>query len=153
MNDQDNDFQLERAIGFHVNRTAHLMTEEVARRFAAAGYKVTAQDFGILYRISKQDGLSQSELAALMLRDKTTITRRLDGLVKKGLVERRNDPGDRRLFCIHLTDDGRAAVQQLSSIVDALQAYVLEGATVEEKQITIATLRRIGSNITRSNHE
>lgn len=153
MEQRGNTFQLERAIGFHVNRTAHLMTEEVARRFAAAGYRVTAQDFGILYRIHRQDGICQSELAALMLRDKTTITRRLDGLVKKQLVERRTDPDDRRQFCIHLTDAGARAVQTLSEIVDVFQADALQDASDEEKQITIATLRRIGSNITRSHHE
>ncbi|MDQ7003177.1 MAG: MarR family transcriptional regulator [Ghiorsea sp.] len=32
--------------------------------------------------------ISQAEIVGLMMRDKTTVTRRLDGLVKKELIER-----------------------------------------------------------------
>ena len=50
--------------------------------------------------------MTQVEIAALMMRDKTTITRRIDGLVKKQLVERNPDPDDRRYFRIGLTVAG-----------------------------------------------
>jgi len=150
MSGQADSFELERAIGFFVNRTAYLMSEEVARRFQECGYQITAQDFGILFRLWKQDGLTQMQIAALMMRDKTTITRRLDGLVKKKLIERRPDECDRRCFHIHLTDAGKVATERLMAVVDAFQREVLAEVPVDDREATIRTLKMISEHVTRS---
>ena len=150
MRDRVDQFELERALGFYVNRTAYVMSEEVAKRFQDCGHKLTAQDFGILFRLWKQDGLSQVQIASLMMRDKTTITRRLDALVKKSLIERRVDPADRRLFRIHLTHEGMLATESLMVVVDEFQKEVLSEIHDEHKEITINTLKTITEYITRS---
>jgi len=150
MGEQLNNFELERAMGFFVNRTAYVMSEEVARRFARQGYVITAQDFGILFRLWKQGGLTQVQIAALMMRDKTTITRRLDGLVKKGLIERRIDENDRRLFRIHLTDAGKSATGELMGVVDAFQGEVLAEVPLEDREATVRTLKKIIETVIRS---
>lgn len=142
--------ELERAIGFYVNRTAYVMSEEVAKRFQQRGHKLSAQDFGILFRLWKQDGLSQVQIASLMMRDKTTITRRLDTLVKKGLIERRADANDRRLFRIHLTKEGMLATEQLMVVVDEFQKKMLAEISDEHKEITINTLKKITESVTRN---
>ena len=51
---------------------------------------------------------SASALAQVFGVSRPTITRMVDGLVKKGLVERHHDAGDRRLAIISLTSEGRA---------------------------------------------
>ncbi len=150
MRDRVDNFELERAIGFYVNRTACVMSEEVARRFQRCGYKLSAQDFGILFRLWKQDGLSQVQIASLMMRDKTTITRRIDALVRKGLVERRPDSADRRLYRIHLTVEGMKAAESLMVVVDEFQKEVLDDIPDEHKEITINTLKRITDYVSRS---
>ncbi|OIP99753.1 MAG: MarR family transcriptional regulator [Zetaproteobacteria bacterium CG2_30_46_52] len=143
------DFELERAIGFYVNRAAYLMSEGVAKRFSEAGFLLTAQDFGILFRLHKEDGLTQMQLASLMMRDKTTITRRLDGLVKKRLIERRTDAADRRHFRIHLSEEGKAAMPILMAVVANFQIEALTDVSDEEKQITINTLQKITAQLTK----
>lgn len=147
MNEAIKDFQLEQAIGLNVNRTAFLMTEEIARRFNKHGYPLVAQDFGILYRLSKQGAMTQVEIASLMMRDKTTITRRLDGLVKKQLVERSPDPDDRRYFRVGLTDEGNQALEVLIPLVRDFQQEVLSDIPDEEKAITIKTLKHISDKL------
>lgn len=149
MRDRADQFELERAIGFYVNRTAYVMSEEVASRFQEHGFKLSAQDFGILFRLWKQDGLSQVQIASLMMRDKTTITRRLDSLVKKGLIERRSDANDRRLFRIHLTQEGMLASERLMVVVDEFQKEVLADIPDDHKEITISTLKKITELVTR----
>src|SRR5262245_6168250 len=51
---------------------------------------------------------SASALAQLFGVSRPTITRMVDGLAKKNLVERHHDPDDRRLAIISLTAQGRA---------------------------------------------
>ena len=137
------DFQLEQAIGLNVNRTAFLMTEEIAKRFAQLGYVFSAQDFGILLRLSKQGSMTQNEIAKLLMRDKTTITRRIDGLVKKGLVKRTPDNKDRRYFRISLTADGEKALLETTPLVQDFQEEVLSDISDEDKAVTIQTLKHI----------
>jgi len=143
MSESKQDFQLDQAIGMHVNRTAFLMTEEIARRFASQGYTLSAQDFGILFRLSQQGSMTQVEIAALMMRDKTTITRRIDGLVKKQLVERNPDPNDRRYFRISLTKAGEQTLLILVPLVSEFQRELLCDISDADKTATIKTLKHI----------
>ncbi|TLS67041.1 MarR family transcriptional regulator [Mariprofundus erugo] len=147
MSELPTDFQLEQAIGMQVNRTAFLMTEEIARRFADYGYPLSAQDFGILFRLLKKGAVTQVEIAALMMRDKTTITRRIDGLVKKGLVERNPCPQDRRCFRIGLTEAGRQALSVMIPLVRDFQQEVLCDVPDEEKAATMKTLKHIAEKL------
>jgi len=140
-------FQLDQALGMHINRTAFLMTEEIARRFALNGYPLSAQDFGILYRISQQGPMTQVEIAALMLRDKTTITRRIDGLVKKHLVKRDPHPDDRRYYRISVTNEGKQALDVLIPLVSEFQQEVLSGISDTDRQATLNTLRHISDRL------
>ncbi len=141
------DFQLEQAIGLNVNRTAFLMTEEIARRFATCGYPLSAQDFGILFRLMKQGAMTQVEIATLLMRDKTTITRRIDGLVKKRLVERNPCPDDRRCFRVALTETGHRALAVMIPLVRDFQQEVLSDIPDEEKATTIRTLKLIADKL------
>ncbi|MDX8403241.1 MAG: MarR family transcriptional regulator [Mariprofundaceae bacterium] len=149
MRDKDT-LNLEHAMGFFVNRTAFVMSEEMVRRFKAHGQRLSAQDFGILFRLWKQNGLSQVQIASLMMRDKTTITRRLDALVRKDLIERRIDPADRRLYRIHLTEQGMKVTESMMVVVDEFQKTLLADIPDEHKAITINTLKSITESVIRS---
>jgi len=147
MSEPIKDFQLEQAVGLNVNRTAFLMTEEIARRFSDNDLPLSAQDFGILFRLYKQGPMTQVEIAALMMRDKTTITRRIDGLVKKQLVKRNPDPEDRRYYRIALTATGSRALEVMIPLVRDFQQEVLSDIPDEEKAVTIRTLKHISDKL------
>ena len=140
-------FKLERAIGMNVNRTAFLMTEEISRRFNANGYALSAQDFAILFRLLEQGPMTQVAIATATMRDKTTITRRINGLVKKGFVERNSDQKDRRCFRIELTTSGHQALKVMTPLVAEFQQEMLSDIPDEEKMTTIKTLQHISEKI------
>lgn len=144
------DFQLEQAFGFNVNRTAFLMTEEIARRFSAAGYPLVAQDFGILYRLEQQGSMTQVEIAAMLMRDKTTVTRRIDGLVRKGVLARSSDPNDRRYFRIALTDEGKRALKAMKPLVRDFQLEVLSDIPEAEQAVAIRVLKSVSEKLSQS---
>jgi long-chain acyl-CoA synthetase len=73
--------------------------------------------------------LSQGDWAASALADRLDVSRPsvtslVDGLVKRGLVERRPDPGDRRRIDHVLTPAGRAALEAADARADAAVAEV-----------------------------
>ncbi len=140
-------FKLERAIGMNVNRTAFLMTEEISRRFSAHGYALSAQDFAILFRLQEQGPMTQVEIATVTMRDKTTITRRINGLTKKDFVSRNACPDDRRCFRIELTASGHQALAVMTPLVADFQQEMLCDISDEEKAVTIKTLKHISDKL------
>jgi len=141
--DDLNTFKLEQVLGFYINRSAYLMTEEIESRFVQAGMPIVAQDFAILVRLMNEGVATQAKITQLMMRDKTTITRRLDGLTKKGLVERVENPKDRRCFNIQLTDKGREVLEEAFPMARAFQQEVVKGVSEEDKIIAVKTLKII----------
>lgn len=68
--------------------------------------------------------LAEGAVAASALADKLAVSRPsvtavVDGLVSRGLVERRHDEGDRRRVGHTLTDEGRKILEQADAAVDA----------------------------------
>lgn len=137
------DFRLEQVLGFHINRVSYLMTEEVEKRFAKAGLNIVAQDFAILVRLLSGGVISQAEIVGLMMRDKTTVTRRLDGLVKKELIERFPNEKDRRRFDIGITPKGEALLEVAFPIVSGFQKELVADVSDEDKATTVKTLKHL----------
>ncbi|MFN4150718.1 MAG: MarR family winged helix-turn-helix transcriptional regulator [Candidatus Sericytochromatia bacterium] len=140
-------FVLKKMMGFYVNRTAFLMSEGIANKFNNNGSDITAQDFGILNLLYKNNGQTSSFIAKEMLRDKTTITRRIDLLVKKGFLFREVDKEDKRVIRIYLTDKAKEKQSDLISNILDFHNDVLSGVSEEDLEVTIKTLEKIISNI------
>src|SRR6266566_2741159 len=63
---------------------------------------MTRAQWVILAHLERQPGLSQNELAAIVEVEPITIGRLVDRLEARGLVERRSDPRDRRVWRLQL---------------------------------------------------
>jgi len=107
----------DKAPGFLISRTAIRLRLGLRRVFLEHGLDVTPEQWGVLLCLWREEGLTQSELADRTVKDRTTITRILDLLEKKGLAARRKDANDRRTFRIHLTEAGRRAREVLFPLV------------------------------------
>jgi DNA-binding MarR family transcriptional regulator len=80
--------------------------EKVSRRMETQ-LGVTAQQRFILRCIGKYPGMTAGQLASLLHVDPGTVSASLNRLEKRGLLERRRDPRDKRRTAIGLTPAGR----------------------------------------------
>src|ERR1700760_1411300 len=71
---------------------------------------------GILRVIRQADGLSQQALGEKLGMFPSRLVGVLDELERRGLVERRDNPSDRRSYALHLTDAGRDVCEQIDRI-------------------------------------
>src|SRR2546430_13907513 len=76
------------------------------QRGIAADPRLTASQFGILEALLHLGPVCQGELAEKQLRSCASITSVVEGLEKKGMVERRRDGSDKRFVTVRLTDKG-----------------------------------------------
>ena len=77
-------------------------------------YGLTMGDYEVLVRLSEADDqrMRMCDLATVLQLSPSGLTRRLDGLVSTGLVERVASPADRRVMFAALTEAGRAKLAE-----------------------------------------
>src|SRR5215469_6913355 len=74
---------------------------------AVQGIGASPAGLGVMRLLAARDGLKSSEVAARGWWTAGTVTSVVDTLVRDGYVERRRDPGDRRVVRLYLTGQGR----------------------------------------------
>ena len=72
-------------------------------------HDVSLATYDVLLRLARgpTEGLRMTDLAKRVMLSPSGVTRTVDGLVAKGLVERQTEPGDGRVARASLTKDGR----------------------------------------------
>lgn len=101
--------------------------------------------------LDQHPALSQHEIAELVFKDKASITRIIELLVKKGFVARSIHATDRRKFDLRITPQGREAIAQLSGTIQLNQQTALAGLSEAELTQFYATLQKIITNCSTPN--
>ncbi len=91
----------------------------------------------------RPDGVRQNVLADELGVEGPSLVRLLDKLVKDGLVERWEDPSDRRAKTVHLTQAGRAHSERASEALDAFRANLLEGVSTADIQACLRVFEQM----------
>lgn len=85
---------------------------------------------------------SQALADALML-DKSTTTRVVDALVRKGYVERRPDPADARALALSVTRAGRGLYQRINGELIEQQVELLRDLDPATRSAATEVVRRL----------
>jgi len=140
-------FDIDTSIGFIVNRTAYVMRQHLHEGFRKINQPITPEEFALLRVLWNQDGRRQGELADYAFKDRTTVTRLIDGLVGKGLVERKNDQRDRRAVRTWLTKTGKSLEGKLVPIAHDLVNRATVDVSQKDLEITLETLRKVQASL------
>ena len=138
---------LNNPLGFVVNRTAYLIRVRMRDRLKREGYSLTPEELAIIHQLWQADGQTQSQLASSTIRERTTTTRILDGLVRKGMVERRGHPDDRRKVCAWLTKKGLQLRDRLLPVALQMAKHGTAGLSAKDIETTMRTLSHIQNNL------
>ncbi|MFI6094557.1 MarR family winged helix-turn-helix transcriptional regulator [Lentzea sp. NPDC051213] len=109
--------------------------------------ELTMREYDVLYTLSKCDGpLRMSELNRHVLLSQPALSRMVDRLTDRGLVDRCPDPGDRRGVRLSLTPAGRKTQQQIGRPHARSVARALTVLTPEElDQLAAITAKLVRS--------
>jgi MarR family transcriptional regulator for hemolysin len=100
--------------------------------------------------LSRQgENVRQGVLADELGIEGPSLVRLIDLLQAEGLVERREDPTDRRAKTLHLTKAGEAKVEETNRVLRRVRASMLRDIGAEELAITFETLQRIEQRASR----
>src|SRR5690242_1331209 len=118
-----------------------------ARSLAAVGDDVTLPQYRALVVLAASGPQGTAELAAALAVNPSTATRMCDRLVRKGLVRRRRQAGDRRAVRIALTPAGRDLVAEVSQRRRAELARLLGALPAAEHEPVIAAFRAFAAAV------
>lgn len=138
---------------YWINRLSFLSRKEVSQRFREAGYSISPEEWALLLVLWTKGPQVPSTLSEETVKDRTTVTRLIDGLVKKGFVVRTENPADRRRSDISLTPAGSELKDKLLPIGMRMIEKATMGVPPEDIEITMRTLRLFTENLTASNTE
>lgn len=88
-------------------------------------------------------GVNQVTLAAHIGIEGTSLVRQLDQLSAAGLIERRDDPEDRRAKTLWLTAEGAALTARIEAVLTTLRARVFREVSEAELQGAFRVFRAI----------
>ena len=113
-------------------------------RLTAAG--VSASEGSALAELATGPGLSQQDLADRLGLEKSTISRLVTGLERKGWITRERDPDNRRYYRLQLTRTGKTTARKVRTAWHERHQRILTALTPTEREalgVVLAGLIRV----------
>ena len=132
----------QRDLMFLLHDVARLLRVDADKRARAHG--MTRAQWGILIWLERQPGLSQKELSEILEVEPITVARLIDRLEARGMVERRPDPKDRRIWRLHLSPPAHPVLREIDRQRTQMRSLVTEGldeATIETMTEALLTMK------------
>ena len=135
--EEDVNYQLIQLMKEHRQRAEEALSE--------LGLHVSQELF--LFVLWREEGLSQSELAARLRVELPTLTKAVQRMERAGLLIRQADEQDSRVSRVYLTEKGRALYAPALTIWQDLEARMLHGMTEIEQALLRRLLQQMVSNL------
>jgi DNA-binding MarR family transcriptional regulator len=100
-----------------------------------------------LEAIGSQGQLTLNNVAEALYITPSTASRTVDDLVRKGLVERCQDPADRRAVCLSLTPPGQALFEALRQHLVQRQLTILQQIDPASRRDVLTALQKLAQAI------
>lgn len=140
-------FQFETSFGRSLGMAHTALFRHLAKLLKENNLPVTPEQFGVLTHLWRNDGLQQSELAICTNRNRANVTRIIDILEREGIVARQDDPNDRRVFKIFLTDFGRQLKEETARCAQQSIEDSLVDVSDKDRAIAMDVLKKIIKNV------
>jgi len=126
---------------------ARMVRVEADRRARLQG--MTRAQWALLLRLARNPGLSQKEVADLLEVEPISVARLVDRLEANGLIERRPDVSDRRIWRLHLLPAAASALDHINVQRAELAALISDGIPQALHDAILLGLQRMKTNIMR----
>lgn len=104
---------------------------------------LTPRQYAVLVSISKNEGLSQTNLVEMTGIDRSTLADIVRRMLKKGLVQRRRTKEDARAYSVRLTEDGRNVLRSAEPMAKRVDQRILEALPDEQRKRFLSDLNMI----------
>lgn len=127
--------------------TCTQMIERVVRTRLRSRFGTTLPRFDLMAQLERhREGLKMNELSQLLMVTGGNVTAIVDQLEKEGLVERLDEPADRRAFRIRLTRSGDRAFAEMAREHEEWVVELLSGMSRKDQDELLKLLAKVKSH-------
>jgi len=130
-------------LAFHRALTDLIRVYQFRDRNLLCGYGVTVTESHAVDRLVKLGSLTQNDLADALNLDKSTVSRVVNRLVKKGYARRGQHPEDGRALLLEATSRGRALCFRIERDRVALERRLLADFSPQMLRIATRAISRV----------
>jgi MarR family transcriptional regulator for hemolysin len=105
-----------------VARLARVVIDKRARM-----HEMTRAQWAMMLWLERKPGITQKELSDLLEVEPITVARLIDRLESRGMVERRSDPADRRIWRLHLLPEALPLLAEIKAERAEIAAMIGDG--------------------------
>jgi len=106
-------------------------------------YDVSAEQCHAIEQLVASGPATLNEFSASLYLEKSSASRLIDGLEKKGYVRRDPNPDDGRSLLLRLTAEGSNLAQRLESDLLAERQLVLENFDPDEREVVVRAIEKL----------
>lgn len=118
--------------GYWLRMVSNAVSQDFARKVSKEG--VTVAEWALMRALYDERAMAPTALAERMAMTKGAISKLADRLLEKGLLERQDNPSDKRAHSLSLTLPGRSKVPVLAALADANDAEYFDVLTLQERK-------------------
>ena len=126
------------SLGYAISRRFHRTLEPL---------ELHPREFAVLRAVRANDGQSQQTLAERLHIPPSRIVAIVDELESRRLVERRPDPGDRRLRTLYATRRGQQLLDDAFALVVQHERTISDALSAQERAQLLELLNRIAASL------
>lgn len=138
--DPDRTYELEEQVGFILRQ---VQQRHAAIFTAAFGAEITSLQWAAMAKLAEVGECSQNLLGRLIATDVATIKGVVERMMKRGVLQARPDPADRRRLLLRLTEAGRAAYRASEERALAVSQETLMPLSPADRATFVALLGRL----------
>ena len=127
---------------YHMAQDLGNYAEKILKPFA-----LTLEQFQIIKTLPCTEGMTQKDIGAAVSKTPANMTRILDRLEEKNLIERRRSPKDRRTTLVFMTANGKKMTEKVTEVFETFSAQFLKGVTDQEQKVIRAAFAKMTANL------
>lgn len=134
------------SLGLLFRQVRDAMWARMADELAQAGHELSFSQYITLKKLA-MGTTSATELARAAELNPGAMTRLIDKLVERGLVERHADPEDRRVVRIRISDAGQSIWRDIDQCGNRVRERAMAGMDDDQRVAFIRTLEQVRDNL------
>lgn len=134
-------------VGFMTYTTSRLLSATLHRYMEEMGLELTSEQWGMLVQLFNRGNIHQEEITRASGVDKSTTSRTLGLMERRGLIVRNTDPADTRRKILSLTPKAQAIKEDSLQAVQNALAQALKGVDPKERRICLQVLGQVKKNL------
>jgi len=141
----------QQSLGHLTGLASRLFNRLLTIRFKQAGIDMTAEQWGVILILRNSEPMTQSQISELLYLEKSSVSRSIDGLEKRGWVERQSSTHDSRSKIVMLTEKSLGVAAECEEIAASVLQDAQQDIDDQELQTSKQHLSKVITSLRQLN--